>query len=75
MKLSKYILGLGAILKKEGDMDVFMSSDTEGNNTHSVDKVIDYAVTHLSEINDNAIVKGVVLYPKHDTWETLSDPE
>jgi hypothetical protein len=71
MKLSKYIDGLNEILKEHGDLDVFMSSDAEGNDIHSTGNLVEYQLADLSPISGNSIVKGIVFYPEHDNWDYL----
>lgn len=73
MKLSKLISALQEVKAETGDVDVFMSSDAEGNDYHSMPEILEYANATLSPIDGNSIVKGIILYPNHDTWDTLDN--
>jgi hypothetical protein len=71
MKLVRYIEVLNNLLKEVGDVEVFMSSDEEGNDYHSIGDTLGYSKSTLSPIDGDAIVKGVILYPEHDNWDSV----
>jgi hypothetical protein len=69
MKLNRFISALIKVSHDVGDVEVFFSSDEEGNSFHSTPDLVGYCRGNLRPIRGGDSVKGVVLFPNHDDWD------